>query len=124
LNRGRCYISAGGCGFGAYQGRLPVARGIELSVDDLARRAVIMALMCQGRVCFESIEIAYLIDFGDYFAPELAELAWFEKAGLITLSPDEIAVNPRGRFFLRAICMQFDRYLVADRARNRYSKII
>ena len=106
------------------QGRLPVARGIELSVDDLARRAMIMALMCQGRVCFESIEIAYLIDFGDYFAPELAELAWFENAGLVVLSSDEIAVTAKGRFFLRAICMQFDRYLAADRARNRYSKII
>lgn len=30
------------------QGRLPVVRGLALSRDDLVRRAVIMALMCQG----------------------------------------------------------------------------
>ena len=30
-----------------------------------------MALMCQGRVEFESIELAHLIDFRDYFAAEL-----------------------------------------------------
>jgi oxygen-independent coproporphyrinogen-3 oxidase len=32
------------------QGQLPVQRGIALNRDDLVRRAVIMALMCQGRV--------------------------------------------------------------------------
>ena len=35
------------------QGRLPVVRGLALSRDDLARRAVIMALMCQGQILFE-----------------------------------------------------------------------
>ena len=30
------------------QGRLPVVRGLALTRDDLLRRAVIMALMCQG----------------------------------------------------------------------------
>ena len=53
------------------QGRLPVVRGLALSRDDLARRAVIMALMCQGQVLFESIELAWLLDFKQYFAPEL-----------------------------------------------------
>ena len=32
------------------QGRLPVVRGLALSRDDLLRRTVIMALMCQGAV--------------------------------------------------------------------------
>ena len=45
------------------QGRLPVVRGLALSRDDLARRAVIMALMCQGQILFESIELAWLLDF-------------------------------------------------------------
>ena len=43
------------------QGQLPVVRGIALNRDDVLRRAVIMALMCQGRVEFESIELAHLI---------------------------------------------------------------
>ena len=106
------------------QGHLPVNRGIELNSDDLARRAVIMGLMCQGRVAFESIEIAYLIDFHDYFASELAEMSAFERAGLVEISRGDITVTPRGRFFLRGICMLFDRYLQADRLRGRYSRII
>ena len=39
------------------QGRLPVVRGLALNRDDLARRAVIMALMCQGEVVFESLGV-------------------------------------------------------------------
>ena len=53
------------------QGRLPVVRGLALSRDDLARRAVIMALMCQGQILFESIEVAWLLDFREYFAAEM-----------------------------------------------------
>lgn len=106
------------------QGRLPVVRGIELSADDLARRAVIMALMCQGEVSFESIAIAHLIDFREYFAPELAELAPLVREGLLEIDPGEVRVTRRGRFFLRAICMPFDRYVRVDRARSRFSKII
>ncbi|MDO9205515.1 MAG: oxygen-independent coproporphyrinogen III oxidase, partial [Methylotenera sp.] len=45
------------------QGRFPVVRGLALSLDDLVRRAVIMAIMCQGALQYESIELAYMIDF-------------------------------------------------------------
>jgi oxygen-independent coproporphyrinogen-3 oxidase len=106
------------------QGRLAVARGIELSADDLVRRAVIMGLMCQGFVSFESIEIAYLIDFREYFAAELGELASFERAGLVGVTQSDITVTPKGRFFLRGIAMPFDRYLRVDQARSRYSRMI
>ncbi len=106
------------------QNRLPVTRGIELTQDDLVRRTVIMGLMCQGEVSMESVEIAHLIDFETYFAPELAQLASFVEAGLVEREKGYITVTPKGRFFLRAIAMVFDRYLQADRARSRYSKII
>ena len=46
-------------------------RGLALNRDDLLRRAVIMALMCQGRVDYESAGLAHLIEFKSYFAPEL-----------------------------------------------------
>jgi oxygen-independent coproporphyrinogen-3 oxidase len=45
------------------QGQFAAVRGLALDRDDLVRHAVIMALMCQGRVAFESIELAHLIDF-------------------------------------------------------------
>ena len=106
------------------QRRIPVARGIELTQDDLARRAVIMGLMCQGEVSMESIAIAHLIDFETYFENELRELDIFVQAGLVEIVDSAISVRPRGRFFLRAICMVFDRYLQADLTRRRYSRIM
>ncbi len=106
------------------QGRLPVVRGLALSRDDLVRRAVIMALMCQGQLQFESIEEAYLIDFRSYFAAELQALDLQEGQGLVTLSDSAIQVTSTGWFFVRAIAMIFDRYLQADRNRAKFSKII
>jgi oxygen-independent coproporphyrinogen-3 oxidase len=40
------------------QGQWPVQRGIALTRDDLLRRAVIMALMCQGRLDFDAVASA------------------------------------------------------------------
>jgi len=105
-------------------GRLPVARGIELSPDDLARRAVIQSLSCHFRVSIESIEIAHLIDFESYFRAELADLRRLEKDGLVEIDPEWIVVTPRGRLLVRSICMVFDRYLRERQARATYSKVI
>jgi oxygen-independent coproporphyrinogen-3 oxidase len=104
--------------------RLPVARGIELTPDDLARRAVIQSLSCNFRVSIESIELAYLVDFDAYFGSELADLRRLEKEGLVELSPEWIVVTPRGRLLVRSICMVFDRYLRERQARATYSKVI
>ncbi|HWP17698.1 MAG TPA: oxygen-independent coproporphyrinogen III oxidase [Burkholderiaceae bacterium] len=106
------------------QGRLPIVRGLALARDDLVRRAVIMALMCQGHVVFESIEVSYLIDFRRYFAAELEQLASMSAEGLVTVEQDGVRVTPTGWYFVRAIAMVFDRYLQADRSRSRFSRII
>lgn len=106
------------------QDRFPIVRGLALSRDDLVRRAVIMALMCQGSLQFESIEIAYLIDFKNYFAAELEALKELEKSGMVMVDDLGIQVTDFGWFFVRAVGMLFDRYLQADRNRERFSKII
>ncbi len=106
------------------QGRLPIMRGIELTADDLARRAVIQALMCNFALPKEAIEIAYLIDFDRYFATEIGELREFERLGLIEMEESWLEVNPRGRMVIRNICMVFDRYLRHDREVRRYSRVI
>ncbi|MET0519082.1 MAG: oxygen-independent coproporphyrinogen III oxidase [Burkholderiaceae bacterium] len=106
------------------QGQLPVVRGIALSRDDLVRRAVIMALMCQGRVEFESIELAHLIGMREYFASEFEQLAPLAEAGLIELEPQAIQVTAAGWFLVRAVAMVFDRHLRNDRLRERFSRII
>lgn len=104
-------------------GRLATARGIALTRDDLVRRAVILALMCQGRVEFEAIELAHLVDFRAAFAAELRRLAPLAEDGLVTIGPDAIEVTTIGRYVVRQVAMTFDRFLAADRDRQRYSRI-
>lgn len=104
--------------------QLPVLRGIELTADDLLRRSIIQALMCHFALSMQSIEIAHLIDFREYFATELADLAEMEKAGLVQVEGDWINVLPAGRLLVRGIAMVFDRHLRADRERTRYSRVI
>ena len=106
------------------QGRLPVVRGLALTRDDLARRAVIMALMCQGQLVYESIEQAWLIDFRSYFAAEIEQLRRLEEEGLVTLDDTGVQVTAKGWFFVRGVAMVFDRYLQADRNRAKFSRII
>jgi oxygen-independent coproporphyrinogen-3 oxidase len=105
-------------------GRLPVVRGLALSRDDLARRAVIMSIMCQGQVLFESIELAWLLDFKEYFAAELESMKNLVDQGLVVMDDAGIQVTSVGWYFVRAVAMVFDRYLMADRNRAKFSRII
>ena len=106
------------------QGHFPVVRGLALTRDDLIRRSVIMALMCQGHVQFESINLAWLVDFKTLFAKELSQLEDLQAQGLVQLNETGIQVTAMGWFFVRGVAMLFDRYLQADQHRQRFSKII
>ena len=103
---------------------LPIARGIELTADDVLRRSVIQALMCQFILSKTSIEIAHLIDFDTYFATELRELESLESNGLLTFDGPWITVTAKGRTLIRNICMVFDKYLRHDVETRRYSRVI
>lgn len=106
------------------QHQLPVQRGLALTRDDLLRRAVIMALMCQGRLEFEPIAASYLVDVPGYFAPEFERLLQLAEQGLVVMERDAIQVTPLGWYFVRAVAAVFDRHLQADASRERFSKII
>jgi len=104
--------------------RVPVMRGMSLTRDDLIRRAVIMSLMSHGEVSLDSIEIAYLIDFRTYFADELESLKEYMDLGLVGLDDGWLTVTPKGRLFVRVVCMAFDRYLTRTETRAQYSRVI
>ena len=106
------------------QDRLPVVRGLGLTADDLVRRAVIMAIMCQGRLEFDSIEKSYSLDFPSYFQTELQTLRTLAEQGLVQVEERAIQVTPMGWFFVRAVAMVFDQHLQKDRTRARFSKIL
>jgi oxygen-independent coproporphyrinogen-3 oxidase len=106
------------------QGRLPVERGIALNRDDVLRRHVIMAIMCQGHISYESVELSYLINFKQYFRAELEMLHEMQAQGLVSLNETGLDVSADGWFVVRAIAMVFDRYVQHDQHRTRFSKII
>jgi oxygen-independent coproporphyrinogen-3 oxidase len=105
-------------------GELPIARGVELTRDDLVRRSIIQALMCHFELCREAIEVAYLLDFDTYFAEEMTELEQLQRAGLLRIESNWISVTPKGRMLIRSICMVFDKYLRQNRDSRRYSRTI
>ncbi|WPH11523.1 oxygen-independent coproporphyrinogen III oxidase [Variovorax paradoxus] len=104
------------------QGRLPVVRGLALSRDDVLRRAVIMAVMCRGRVMFDAIGEAHRIDFRHYFAAEIAALGPLAAQGLVRVGDHDIEVTAQGWFVVRAIAMVFDRYCRENR--TRFSRVV
>jgi oxygen-independent coproporphyrinogen-3 oxidase len=106
------------------QRQFPTVRGLAATRDDLVRRSVIMAIMCQGRVEFESIELAHLINMRDYFGAELERLAPFAAEGLVEIDDESIEVTALGWYFVRGVAMVFDRYINADQTRARFSRII
>jgi len=106
------------------QGCLPVVRGYTLTRDDDLRRDVIMALMCQGRLDFESIERAHGVRMRDYFACELGALQAMAQSGLVELEATGLKVTSAGWFLVRAIAMVFDRHLDQVMPGNRFSRVI
>jgi oxygen-independent coproporphyrinogen-3 oxidase len=108
------------------RGVFPIERGYVLSPDDLVRRHVIAQLMCNFHVDRLSVE-AFGVDFEAYFAPELAALTapgGPAADGFVTVDRDAIAVTPRGRLFVRNICMTFDRYLAAHQDKPVFSRTV
>ena len=105
-------------------GTLPVMRGIELTADDLVRRAVIQCLMCQLR----GVDRIHRDRASDRFPASTSRArsrTWRRSARPAGPLDDQwITVTPLGRYFIRNICMVFDRYLREGRERARYSKVV
>jgi oxygen-independent coproporphyrinogen-3 oxidase len=108
-------------------GRFPIERGYALGADDRLRRYVITELMCNFHLAREAVEARFGIDFGAYFTAELAQLTapdGMVADGLLEIDAQALTVTPRGRLFVRNICMTFDRYLAAHQGRPVFSRTI
>jgi len=79
--------------------------------------------MCSAPLVFDAIKHSHGIDFQAYFAAEMALLKQYEDAGLIATNPTAIRVTAKGRLFVRAIAMVFDKYLTRP-SESTYSKLI
>jgi oxygen-independent coproporphyrinogen-3 oxidase len=93
-------------------GRFPIERGYRLSSDDHVRRHVITQLMCNFHVDGAAVAARFGIDFDSYFARELLELREGPVAdGFVEMDGGRLDLTPRGRLFVRNVCMVFDRHL-------------
>jgi oxygen-independent coproporphyrinogen-3 oxidase len=98
------------------QGRLPVARGIALSADDVIRGKFIERLMCDFRVDLAAFE--------DEFGPQAEKLvsearqaAHDDTDGLCTLENECLTVPFEARPFVRTVASLFDAYMKKSQAR-------
>jgi oxygen-independent coproporphyrinogen-3 oxidase len=80
--------------------------------------------MCHGRLSYESVGLAHLIDVRSYFAQEIEALDGLAEDGLLTLDDDGFSLTPLGWYFVRSVAMVFDRHLCADQTRERFSRVI
>ena len=104
-------------------GRLATNRGFKLSDDDKLRRAVVMTIMCRFELVKSEIEKEFGICFDETFAHELKKLQAYARHELVELTPEKITVSAKGKIFVRAVAMQFDRYLRESDRAGGYSKI-
>ena len=103
---------------------IPVIKGLSLTEDDILRREVIQELACQFSLNFDRIGQTFNIDFSEYFAEELEQLAAMQEDRLLELGADRLSVTPRGRFLIRNICMVFDLRMREQQHQQRFSKVI
>ena len=104
-------------------GHLATSRGFRLSAEDILRRTVIMTIMCRFELKKKEIEEAFGIRFDETFAYELKKLQAYAKHELVELAEDRITVSAKGKMFVRAVAMQFDRYLRESDRAGGYSRI-
>lgn len=106
------------------QGNFAVERGYTLNQDDTIRRAVIMEIMCQGEIAFERFSQDWNIQFTQYFAAELKQLAPLQEHGLLSVTHTNLQVSPLGWHFVRAVAMVFDRHIKNRDSLATFSKIV
>ena len=89
-------------------GRLPVARGLRLSDDDMRRRAIIMRVMCNRRIDFATMSAEIGVDFATTYARELETMSDLAADGIVRLAQGSLEVTPAGAPLLRLVAMRFD----------------
>ncbi|MDG4867141.1 oxygen-independent coproporphyrinogen III oxidase [Guyparkeria sp. 1SP6A2] len=105
------------------QGHLPIEKGVVTNEEDALRRHVIMELISHFRISIPAMESRFGIDFATHFADALTELQGMADDELVSLTPQEVIVEPRGRQLIRNICMAFDEYH-GSLDGQRFSKVI
>ena len=102
--------------------RCPVEKGCLMSAEDQLRRQVIMRLMCDMELDYDSLNEELDIDFRDRFHSELSNLRRLESDGLVELGSNGLSVTVLGRLLIRNIARVFDAYAKSEE--KRFSKAV
>lgn len=106
-------------------GNYPIDRGILLTDEDVLRRDLIMAIMCQLRLDYADKSDQHGINIKQHFADSIASLKPMEADGLLELGEESLQVTNQGRLFIRNIAMAFDQYLgTPDAQKGKFSKTV
>ena len=92
-------------------GRMPTARGIELTHDDQIRAWVIREITCNFHLDFAELKNRWDVKFDQYFEAEREELVALAQDGFLSIDDQNISVKPLGQIFVRNVAMVFDAYL-------------
>ena len=91
------------------QGKLPVAKGLECTFDDLIRGRLIHDLMCFGRIERARVcERENIGSFQQYFGEALKRLSPMIHDGLVFDDGEVIRLSEMGQLFVRNVAMCFD----------------
>ncbi len=97
--------------------RLPVCRGLVLTPEDRAVRAVIERIMCFGAVDLDALAADLSVP-RRWIEPDPDRLARLRDLGIVEVTDGRIRVPDRCRPFLRLVAATFDRYLEAGTRRH------
>lgn len=88
---------------------LPIVRGIEISLEDQLRKAIIDDIMCYLEVDLKKQCTAFNYPF-NYFDSELRSLDNLVKDGLVSINDYVIQIHPKARQVTRVVSSYFDRF--------------
>ena len=89
--------------------RLPIIRGIEISVEDQLRKKVIDCIMCYLEVDLKK-QCALFNYPLDFFDKELRSLDNLINDGLVAINSGVLSIHPKARQITRVVSSVFDRY--------------
>ena len=93
---------------------LPVVKGHFLTNEDMVIRRHILDIMCKGETCWN-----YHKQFSYAFDEGLERMQQLADDGLVNLDSWHLTVTPKGKRFLRNICMALDARLWADQPKTQ-----
>jgi oxygen-independent coproporphyrinogen-3 oxidase len=98
-------------------GRLPTAKGVELSADDRLRRDAIEAVMCDMTVDLAEIADRHGVDLAEFYGA-FEQLREMQADRVVRLDGCRVTVLDQARPLLRSVAAVFDRYLATGAARH------